>query len=134
MFANSIRARAHSHGHAHDCRHGHAHGYYLGHKKNIWVYLWALPMATITGMPITFWPCPSLSITLSIGTPEIHNIKGKSPLRDRGLSVTLTSHWASRSHLALSSSLLCHCLLLPAAPGPRPPIPTFPESTFHLPS
>ena len=35
MFANSIRARAHSHGHAHDCRHGHAHGYYHGHKKHI---------------------------------------------------------------------------------------------------
>ena len=34
MFANSRRARAHSHGHAHDCRHGHAHGYYHGHKKN----------------------------------------------------------------------------------------------------
>ena len=76
----------------------------------------------------------AVPITLSIGTPEIHNIKGNSPLHDRGLSVTLTSHWPSRSHLALSSSLLCHCLLLPAAPGPRPPIPTFPESTFHLPS
>ena len=35
MFANSGRARAHSHGHAHDCRHGHAHGYYHGHKKYI---------------------------------------------------------------------------------------------------
>ena len=33
MFANSRRARAHSHGHAHDCRHGHARGYYHGHKK-----------------------------------------------------------------------------------------------------
>ena len=35
MFANSIRARAHSHGHAHDCRHAHARGYYHGHKKYI---------------------------------------------------------------------------------------------------
>ena len=35
MFANSGRARAHSHGHAHDCRHGHARGYYHGHKKHI---------------------------------------------------------------------------------------------------
>ena len=35
MFANSRRARAHSHGHAHDCRHGHARGYYHGHKKHI---------------------------------------------------------------------------------------------------
>ena len=33
MFANSIRARAHSHGHAHDCRHAHARGYYHGHKR-----------------------------------------------------------------------------------------------------
>ena len=54
---------------------------------------------TITGMPITFWPCPSLCITLSIGTPEIHNIKGKSPLRDRGLSVTLTSFTVPRCPL-----------------------------------
>ena len=35
MFANSIRARAHSHGHAHDCRHAHARGYYHGHEKYI---------------------------------------------------------------------------------------------------
>ena len=35
MFANSGRARAHSHGHAHDCRHGHARGFYHGHKKHI---------------------------------------------------------------------------------------------------
>ena len=35
MFANSIHARAHSHGHAHDCRHAHARGYYHGHKKYI---------------------------------------------------------------------------------------------------
>ena len=35
MFANSIRACAHIHGHAHDCRHAHARGYYHGHKKYI---------------------------------------------------------------------------------------------------
>ena len=35
MFANSRRARAHSHGHAHDCRHGHARDYFHGHKKHI---------------------------------------------------------------------------------------------------
>ena len=46
--------------------------------------------------------------------------EGKSPLRDKGLPVTLTSHWASLSHLAFSSSLLAHCLLLPACPWPSP--------------
>ena len=30
----------------------------MGTKKHIWVYSWALPMATVTGMPIIFWPCP----------------------------------------------------------------------------
>ena len=32
MFANSIRARAHSHGHAHDCGHAHARGCCHGHE------------------------------------------------------------------------------------------------------
>ena len=35
MFANSRRARAHSHGHARDYRHGHVCDYYHGHKKHI---------------------------------------------------------------------------------------------------
>ena len=67
MFANSIRARAHSHGHAHDFRHGHAHGYYHGHTKKHIIgsahgyshghahYILAVPM------------------TFSMGTKEIHN-------------------------------------------------------------
>ena len=66
MFANSGRARAYSHGHAHDCRHGHARGYYHGHKKHIIGiahgyshghahYILAVPM------------------TLSMGTLEVHN-------------------------------------------------------------
>ena len=56
MFANSIRARAHSHGHAHDCRHAHARGYYHGHKKYIIGiahdyshFTLAVPMALSTG-------------------------------------------------------------------------------------
>ena len=62
MFANSIRARAHSHGHAHDCRHAHARGYYHGHKKCIIGiahgyshghahFTLAVPLALSTGTP-----------------------------------------------------------------------------------
>ena len=53
---------------------------------------------------------------LAIRNPFCIYKEGKSPLRDRGLPVTLTSHCASLSHLAFSSSLLVHCLLFPACP------------------
>ena len=59
MFANSGRARAHSHGHAHDCRHGHARGYYHGHKKHIIGiahYILAVPMTLSMGtIAISGW-------------------------------------------------------------------------------
>ena len=77
MFANSIRARAYCHGHAHDCRHAHARGYYHGHKKYIIGiahgyshghahFTLAVPMVLSTGTPD-----PSLlkaSLTLSLIT------------------------------------------------------------------
>ena len=53
---------------------------------------------------------------LAIRNPFCIYKEGKSPLRDRGLPVTLTNHCASLSHLAFSSSLLVHCLLFPACP------------------
>ena len=40
-------------------------------------------------------------------------IDRKSPLLARGRPVVRMSHWACLSHLALSSSLLAHCLLFP---------------------
>ena len=46
--------------------------------------------------------------------------EGKSPLRERFLPEIFSIHWASLSSLACSSSLLCHCLLLPAWPCPSP--------------
>ena len=50
--------------------------------------------------------------------------KGKSPLLNRFLPVllTLSSHCASVSNLALSYSILTHCLLFPACPWPSPTI------------
>ena len=85
VFANSRRARAHSHGHAHDCRHGHAHGYYHGHKKNTLgiahgyshghaLYVLAVPM------------------TLSMGTPEIHSFV------NRYYASTMESHYYMDNH------------------------------------
>ena len=50
---------------------------------------------------------------------DIHSV-GKSPLLARFLLVTLASHCPYLSHLALSSSCLAHCLLLPAWPTPSP--------------
>ena len=49
VFANSRRARAHSHRHAHDYSHGHARGYYHGHKKTHCI---GMPMALVMGMPV----------------------------------------------------------------------------------
>ena len=54
----------------------------------------------------------------------------KSPLLARGLPVVRMSHCACLSHLALSSSLLAHCLLFPAWPCPSPTITS--RSRRHL--
>ena len=85
MFANSIRARAHSHGHAHDCRHGMpmaitmgtkkhiigiAHGYSHGHAHYILAVL----------------------MTLSMGTPEIHSFV------NRYYASTMESHYYMDNH------------------------------------
>ena len=66
MFANSGRARAHSHGHAHDCRHGHAHGYYHGHKK----YIIGIAYGYSHGHAHYILAVPMI---LSMGTLEIQN-------------------------------------------------------------
>ena len=63
MFANSIRARAHSHGHAHDCRHAHARGYYHGHKK----FIIGIACGHSHGHAHFILAVP---VALSIGTPD----------------------------------------------------------------
>ena len=67
MFANSIRARAHSHGHAHDFRHGHAHGYYHGHKKK---HIIGIAHGYSHGHAHYIL---AVLMTFSMGTKEIHN-------------------------------------------------------------
>ena len=49
VFANSRRARAHSHRHAHDYSHGHSRDYYHGHKKKHCI---VMPMLLVMGMPV----------------------------------------------------------------------------------
>ena len=68
MFANSIRARAHSHGHAHDCRHAHARGYYHGHKK----YIIGIAHGYSHGRAHSTLTVP---MALSTGTPDLTLLK-----------------------------------------------------------
>ena len=54
-----------------------------------------------------------------INSEGVYN-EGKSPLPERFLPISFSSHWASFATPACSSSLLAHCCLLPAWPCPSP--------------
>ena len=96
MFANSIRARAQSHGHAHDCRHGHAHGIGHGHKKT---YL-GIPMGIAHGYSHGHAHyILAVPMTLSIGTQKFTILSISIILQEWKVTIMLSDQlWTTISN------------------------------------